>query len=411
VIDQIDENVRTRLQAAVAQHADAMIGFAQRAIQTRSLPGEEQELATLVKQEMERLGYDEVWIDRVGNVIGVLKGQGQGRSVQFNAHLDHVHEGDPALWPYPPYAGVIHDGVLYGRGACDVKGALAAQVYLVPVLRAAELLPRGDIVVAAVVLEELGGLGTQTLCQEVRTDVAVLGEPTRLELRHGHRGRLLIEVDFVGRSAHASMPEEGANPLFSLARFLLALEHLPMVTDPVLGPSSVAPTLLRVDQTSSNVTPAVVTLSLDWRNVPADTPEAAVERVQHLARECCQAGITAQVRLVQRSVRTYTGIEATVPPTRGFLLPADHLLVRGAQQVLQHVLGRAVPLGVWRFATDGGHLMHAGIPTIGFAPGDDRLAHTVHDQVSLAELRAGLLGYAALALHLSALEENEEARP
>ncbi|MBX6755162.1 MAG: peptidase dimerization protein, partial [Thermorudis peleae] len=90
MIDQIDENVRTRLQAAVAQHADAMIAFAQRAIQTRSLPGEEQELATLVKQEMERLGYDEVWIDRVGNVIGVLKGQGQGRSVQFNAHLDHV---------------------------------------------------------------------------------------------------------------------------------------------------------------------------------------------------------------------------------------------------------------------------------------------------------------------------------
>ncbi len=401
----LSEEIRRKLASAVAEHADAMVDFAQRAVRTRSLPGEEEAMARLLRAEMERLGYDDVWVDRAGNVVGLLRGTGGGKSVQFNSHIDHVHEGDPTLWPYPPYAGVIEDGVLYGRGASDVKGALAAQVYLVPVLRAAGLRPRGDVYVAGVVLEELGGFGTATLCQGLRTDYAVLGEATNLELRRGHRGRILIEVCFTGRSVHASAPERGANPHYALARFLLALESLPMRDDPDLGRSTVAPTLITTDQTSSNVTPGVLTLSLDWRNVPDEEPDDIVARVRELAEASLTPGVTADVRAVSRPVRSYTGLEAEMPPTRGFVLPAAHPLVRAAAATLGEVFRHEVPVGFWQFATDGGHLMRAGIATIGFAPAEERFAHTVHDQVSLEQLRQALLGNAALALTLPDAEE------
>ncbi|MER3487068.1 MAG: hypothetical protein C4345_14920, partial [Chloroflexota bacterium] len=200
-------------------------------IQTPSLPGDERAIAELMAQELRTLAYDDVWIDRAGNVIGVLRGRATGPSVQFNAHLDHVDVGDPALWPHPPYAAVIEGDTLFGRGASDVKGAMAAQVYLAPVLREAGLQPDGDVYVVGVVLEEVGGYGSEFLAQTMPTDAAVLAEATNNELRRGHRGRVFVRVSFTGLSAHASAPERAINPHYAIARFLLRLESLPMRTD------------------------------------------------------------------------------------------------------------------------------------------------------------------------------------
>src|SRR5215204_2370187 len=123
----------TALRTAVSRCSPGMIEFARRLIQTPSLPGEERAIAELTVNEMKRIGYDDVWTDRVGNVIGVVRGVGSGPTVQFNAHLDHVDVGDPSLWPYPPFEAVIEGDTLYGRAASDVKGAMATQVHLVPV--------------------------------------------------------------------------------------------------------------------------------------------------------------------------------------------------------------------------------------------------------------------------------------
>ncbi|MBX6341734.1 MAG: M20/M25/M40 family metallo-hydrolase [Thermomicrobiaceae bacterium] len=353
---------------------------------------------------MEGLGYDDVWVDDVGNVIGVYRGSGGGRTVQFNAHLDHVDAGDPALWPRPPFAGAIEGDVLYGRGASDVKGALAPQVYLVPVLRAAGLRPAGDVYVVGVVLEEVGGFGTAFLCETLPTDAAVLAEATGNQLRRGHRGRVPLEVTFVGRSVHASVPEAGANPHFALARFLTRLESLPMTPSATFGRSTVAPTLIRTDQTSANVTPGAITLTLDWRSVPGEEASEVAAWVRALAEESAGEGIAARVEVVERSVRSYTGREAEMPPTRGFEVPLDHPVLRAAAVALEAALARPVEIGVWGFATDGGHLMHHGIPTIGFSPCEERYAHTVHDQVSLPLMREALVGNAALALALTGIE-------
>ena len=308
------------LAAATAGHADAMVHFAQRLIQTPSLPGEEQDVAKLAADEMGQIGYDDVWIDRAGSVIGVIRGTSGGPSVQFNAHIDHVSPGDHALWSRPPFGGVIEGGILYGRAASDVKGAMATQVFLVPVLKEAGFQPVGDVYVVGVVLEEVGGLGSAILAKEMPTDFAVLAEATNNGLRRGHRGRTFVKVSFTGLSVHASAPERAHNPHYASARFLLALEDLPMVADPTFTGSSVAPTLANTDQVSGNVTPGIVDLYLDWRNVPGESHEDIIAKAHSFSQGGGGSGRRHQreVEVMGRPVTSYTGISELMPPTNGF---------------------------------------------------------------------------------------------
>jgi succinyl-diaminopimelate desuccinylase len=395
--------------AAVAARWEApMIAFAQRAIQTPSMSGEEQALARLLADELRALGYDDVWTDRVGNVIGVYRGSGSGRSVQFNSHIDHVSPGDHALWQRPPFGGVIEGDTLYGRAASDVKGAMAPQVYLVPVLRELGVRPTGDIYVVGVVLEEVGGLGTRTLCEEMPTTFAVLSEATNNQLRRGHRGRVGIRVSFTGLSVHASAPERGHNPHYALARFVQALERLELIKDATFGGSSMAPTLIATDQTSGNVTPGTLTLAVDWRNVPGESEADIVAQLEPLVRAAEIDGVRGELFIPQRPVRAYTGIEDVVPSTGGFVVAADDPLVMTAAAALERQLGGPIEVGTWTFATDGGHLSRFGIKTIGFSPGEERFAHTIHDQISLTKMRAALPGNVALALALPEIRDQTE---
>jgi succinyl-diaminopimelate desuccinylase len=390
------------IRSAAEKYYEPMIAFARESIRTKSLSGQEQEMANLLKGELEKLGYDEVWIDDAGNAIGRLSGSGSGKSVQFNSHIDHVHEGDPGLWPRPPYDGVIESDVLYGRAASDVKGGLAPQVYLLPVLRDAGLQPVGDVYITGVVLEEVGGFGTHHLCENTPTDLAVLSEASNNEIRRGHRGRNGVSVTFTGLSVHASAPSRGYNPHYAMARFLQKVEHLEMKPHSTFGGSSVAPTLIRSDQTSGNVTPGALTVLLDWRSIPGESYDEVKEVVTELAKSSETEGVTASIEVIMRPVETYTGMAAEMPPTRGYEVDADSSIVTAAIESLKTAFERDVPVGVWQFSTDGGHLNRFGIPTIGFSPCEEHFAHTIHDQVSLAKMREALTGNAVLALVLSA---------
>lgn len=385
----------------LTRHADAfqpeLTHFARLLIQTPSLPGQEQYIATIVQHEMERLGYDQVWRDEVGNIIGLLKGAGGGQSMLLNTHMDHVDVGDPSQWPYPPYSATLADGYIWGRGACDVKGALAVQVYAPAIARKAGIPLRGDVYMTAVVLEERGGWGAEHVVKNIKTDYAILGEATNNEIRIGHRGRMELLVRFIGHSVHASAPARGANPHYALARFLTKLPELRMVSDSTFGYSTVAPTLIHSDQTSGNVTPGELRLMLDWRNIPVEKTEQILAKVQKVLDTYAEPGVRAHVTLNQSRLQTYTGLSELRAVTHpGYALPTDHPFVTTARATLQSALESEVDLGSWMFATDGGHLMAAGIPTIGFGPGDENAAHTIHDRVATAQLREATVGYLAL---------------
>ena len=386
-----------RWKALAQADAEPLIAFAQRLVQTPSLPGQEAAVAGLVEQEMRRLGYDAVTVDPAGNVVGLIRGDA-GPLLMFNAHMDHVDPGDPSGWPHPPYGGAIVDGMLWGRGSVDMKGALAAMVYAGGLIKRHHLPLPGDLIVAAVVMEEGGGVGTHELLRHVRPALCVVGESSDGCVMRGHRGRTEFLARVVGCSVHASMPELGANPHYPMARFLTRLEALPMEAHPVFTGASVAPTLYRTDQSSPNVTPGEVRLTLDWRSLPGQRMEQIATQLEALLREGLTADFQAEVCVVQNRYVTYTGLMVELPASfPSFLLPTDHWLVQGAQRTLSRALDRAVATDVWRFATDGGQIAALGIPTVGFGPGNPKVVHTNHECIALSALVDALAGYTALA--------------
>ena len=415
--------LQQRLRAACPGRVSAVVDFCQRLIQTPSMPGAEGNIAALVQREMTLLGYDGVEVDAAGNVIGFVRG-GSGKTLMLNTHLDHVDVGNPDRWPLPPFSGAIHKDAIWGRGAMDIKGPLACQVHAPALLKAAGIEPAGDLYVTCTVMEEVGGIGAQLLAEQLRPDMAVVGEASRCQVARGHRGRVEIEVCFTGRGAHASIPDQAANPHYAVARFLQAVEAMPMVENETFGPATVAPTLYTSDQISRNVIPEQVTVVLDWRTVPEEGPERVLERVDALARETLallnetslnvsmkskkrvgnEAAFSVTSRIPTTNWKTYTGLEFVNPAIfPAFELGAEHALIQGARGALESVYDESVPIRTWRFATDGGHFMSAGIPTVGFGPGDDRLAHTTDEHISLDQMERGLLGNAALIAQLGRL--------
>lgn len=369
---------------------DRCVEFLQELIRTESPPGGEEEVAGLVREEMEDLGYDEVEVDDAGNVLGLVAGRGEAPSVTFNTHLDHVDAGDPEAWPHPPFGGEVHDGRVWGRGAVDIKGPLAAQVHGAGRLAAGDP-PPGDVWVTATVQEEVGGLGARHLADERDLGLVVVGEPSQNELRRGHRGRVELRVRVRGRSAHASAPERGANPLRVMGRFLAELEALDHPMSPDLGPSTLVPTRLTTDQESTNVIPGEARLTLDCRVVPGQTAGSVRERLAPLLERCLVLGTGGSVEIPRFERQSYTGMRMTMPADNpAFLLPADHPAVRSAVEVLDPHFDGEVPVDLWTFATDGGHFARAGATVVGLAPGEESLAHTVEESIAVGELERAL---------------------
>ena len=388
------------IQLVAQEQQTAMVAFAQQMVQIPSLSGQEQDIAAMISREMRNLDYDDVWTDGVGNVIGKIEG-GDGPTVLLNGHMDHVDPGPAEGWPYPPFSGKIVNDELWGRGSVDMKGPVACMIYAARLFKSLHLAPPGDILVTVPVMEEVGGLGTQYLTTQLEADVAICGEPSHNTLRRGHRGRVELEVTFKGRSAHASLPHLGVNPHYHVAEFLSHLPQLKMTEQEGVGISTVVPTLYATDQISPNVIPGEVKLTLDWRNVPAESPEAIVDRVQKLLDSLSNDN-QANVEISTTRLKTYTGIEENFPAVfPSFLLAEDDPIIKAAHTTLVDVLGRDDGVDIWRFATDGGHLMTAGIPTIGFGPGDETLAHTNQERISLAQMKEAVVAYAALILALA----------
>ncbi|MBP6015212.1 MAG: M20/M25/M40 family metallo-hydrolase [Candidatus Promineofilum sp.] len=374
-------------------HLGDCVAFAQRLIRTPSMTGAEAAVAAVVAGELERLGYDDVWGDAAGNIFGRLYGRDRSLpALVLNTHLDHVDPGDPALWPTPPFAAEIRDGRLIGRGACDIKGPMAVQVHSAAVLLAAGERPRRDMVFCGVVQEEIGGAGAIHWVENLDypVELVILGEPSSNALALGHRGIIQFWLTFHGRSAHASAPERADNPNYALAAFLSQLETAAagLRVHPVLGPTSVSPTIVQVDTTSGNVTPAWTRVLLDFR-----TSSESVNSLRALID-----------RLAGQYPHTLAYAEgmASSPLTdsdeliAGFFIPPDSPLVGRARAALERGMGRELVLTHYRFATDGRHMAPRGIPVLGYAPGDEQMAHTAGESIAIDQMLESLRGHVQL---------------
>lgn len=381
---------------------DNAISFARDLIRTPGLSGSEGAVAARVLDEFRALGYDDVWSDEVGNVFGRIRGRGEGPTVMLCSHLDVVDVGDPEGWEHPPFEGVIADGHLHGRGAMDIKGPLAIQTYAAA--RFVHDRPAGDLVVGHTVFEERGGWGIRHFLEhgDLRPDIIVIGEATDGDLCIGHRGRAEVLVELIGRAGHASAPERAINPLDGLGVVLAGLGDFAaqLPTDPILGASTAAPTRVETLPRSNNVIPDTARITLDWRVLPEVTAETAAPTVEDFLRKNVElpAGLELRVRLGTEHQRSYTGLEQERRVfTPGFLLDPVAPIVRAAAAAIHQATGREPAVRPWTFATDGGYACGVkGIPTLGFAPGKERFAHTDQERLDLEDAETVFNAYPTL---------------
>ena len=379
---------------------EAMVAFLQDMVRIPSFSTREQEMAERLAAEMERVGFHDVRLDRIGNVVGRI-GAGSGPVLLLNGHMDIVGPGDLSTWQHDPFGARIENGVLYGRGSSDMKGALAAMVYGAKTLIDRQVPLHGELYVVGVVQEEpCEGLGMRILIEEedVIPDYVILGEATGLQISRGQRGRIELEVTSRGRSCHASAPERGQNAIYSAARLIFGIEMLSsqLAHDRFLGSGTLAVTQIENTGGSRNVVPDTCSFVIDRRLTLGETEAKALAEIQSvLLRE----EVDATLEVSEYNSMSFTGYEAQQKCYYpAWALDRDHPLIRRVSKAIRSELGYRPEIGKWDFSTDGVYTMGvAGIPTLGFGPGQEKYAHTADERIRLSDVASAAQGYARIA--------------
>jgi len=366
-------------------------------VKIKSLSMHEREVQIELKRQMEEAGFDEVFIDGMGNVIGRI---GHGKKILgVDGHMDTVDLGAAQNWSFDPLGGVIQDGFVHGRGSVDQKGGPAAFVTSGRILK--ELGFDKDITVyftGSVIEEDCDGLCWKYIIEEdrIRPDMVIITEPTNLNLYRGQRGRMEMEVHFYGRSSHGSAPERGINAIYMASGVALGIEKLNerLAVDDFLGKGSVTITEIISGSPSLCAVSDYARLHLDRRLTAGETKETAVREIEWLIK-----GLNAKVELLNFSGTAYTGLEYGMEkyyPT--WMMPEEHEAVQKGIKAFRNLFGRKPVVDKWTFSTNG--IMTCGtygIPTIGFGPGNEVLAHAPDEKVPVSDLVAASAFYAACA--------------
>ena len=394
-----------RILEQARRHERNVAGFLRDLIAIKSVSSQEGEVIRRIEAEMAASGFDEIRIDPMGNILGRI---GSGPCVlALDAHVDTVDVGNPANWTVDPFKGDERDGVIYGRGACDMKGALASIVYGGRIIK--DLGLEGDCtlwVVGSVQEEDCDGLCWQYIVNEdkLRPEAVVIAEPTNLAVYRGHRGRMEIEVRTAGVSCHGSAPERGVNAVYKMAPIVADIERLNdrLGGEPFLGKGTVTIAEIRSTSPSLCAVADSATIHLDRRLAATDTLESAVREIEDLPGVKA-AG--AQVVVLDYAVPSWRGLTY---PTRKYyptwLLPEDHPLLQAGVGTYEQLFGETPEVGRWVFSTNGVAVMGMhGIPCIGFGPGNEVFAHMATEQIPVEHLVKASAWYAAFPLAYTAV--------
>ena len=377
------------------RHRDDVVRFLRDLVAIPAESCHEGPVITRIKAEMEKVGFDEIRVDRMGNILGRV-GSGT-RIVMFDAHTDTVGVGDPKEWTFDPYRGKVEDGFVYGRGASDQRAGMACMVYAAKLMKDLGLLDGVTVWMCGSVEEEdCDGIAWLYILREdgIAPDGIVLTEPTNLRVYRGHRGRMEMEVRVPGVSCHASAPERGVNPIYKATRIIQEVEALNpgLKDDAFLGKGTIAVTDIRALTPSVCAVPSSATFHLDRRLTAGETKESAVAQVKALP-----AMADAEVTVLQYRVKSWTGLEYGMEkyyPT--WVLPAEHPLVRAGVEAHRALFGRDPVVDKWTFSTNGVATMGImRVPTVGFGPGEEDVAHTARERVPIAHLVTATQMYAA----------------
>jgi putative selenium metabolism hydrolase len=362
-----------------------LIAFIQSLVRTKSLSGQEEAAIRLIESKMNALGYDEVIIDSMGNLLGRI-GQGD-KTILFDSHVDTVEVNDADKWDIPPFSGAVIDGRLRGRGSADMKSGAAASIYAAALARRLGLDSGKTIYVSCGVFEEdCDGENLKHMFNELnlKPDYVVICEPSDNKIALGHKGKAQISIKTHGVSAHGSAPEKGVNAIYEMSEIIQRVEK---ANTELMKKDGFKGTLVmsRISSTSAslNAVPSECEAYLDRRTVPGETEDAIRQEMDQLIRG---KNATWDVGTVYR--KSWTGMEIKYQPFHpAWNIDLDHALTRACIAAYAEIFGRQPAEYVyWDFSTDAVTPVSLGIPTIGFGPGDPKLAHMRNESCPINQI-------------------------
>jgi putative selenium metabolism hydrolase len=351
-----------------------------------------------IKEEMEKVGFDKIKIDPMGNILGYI---GCGNTlIAMDAHIDTVGIGNKDNWEFDPFEGYEDDELIGGRGASDQEGGMASMVYAGKIIK--DLGLEGDytlVVVGSVQEEDCDGLCWQYIIKESRLkpDFVVSTEPTDGGIYRGQRGRMEIKVEVKGVSAHGSAPERGDNAIFKMGRILGELEELHdrLKDDDFLGKGSLTVSEIFYTSPSRCAVADGCTISIDRRLTTGEDKELALDQIRDLPSVKTAKG---EVSMYTYESPSYTGL---VYPTDcyfpSWVMDENHTLTQVAAETYRSLFREEPRVDKWTFSTNGVSIMGMfGIPCIGFGPGKESEAHAPNEKTWKADLVRCAAFYAAM---------------
>lgn len=393
----------SQIRARVAEQREDILTFLRDLIAIPSYDSQILEVGKLAEAEMKKLGFDDVWWDRMGNVVGVI-GNGE-KKLLYDGHLDTVGVDDYEAVDFDPFVGKVEDGILFARGACDEKGSVPGMIYGLAIAKELGLLGGYTAYYYANMEEWNEGSAQQVLCEleGIKPDFVVIGEPTDMRVYRGQKGRVEFEITAKGRSAHGASNHLGDNAIYKLVPIIEAISTMQAEfnDDPFLGKGTITVTDMTVKTVSVNAVPHEATIYVDRRLTHGETWEGELKRMQALIGE--RDDITIRVPLYD--VPSYNGFSfplEKIYPT--WVTDVDHPLIQASLKTGEVLWGAMDAPHKWDFSTNGVYWAgKAGIPCVGFGPGDDQNAHTTRDQVKLDDVVRATEWFALLPAILTTL--------
>lgn len=355
------------------------------------IPGEscgEELVVKRIEEEMKKVGFDKVEIDKMGNILGYA---GTGETlIAFDAHIDTVGIGELSNWKFDPYEGYENDEEIGGRGTSDQLGGIVSAVYAVKLMKDNNLLSdKYTVLVTGTVQEEdCDGLCWQYIINEskIKPEFVVITEPTDGNIYRGQRGRMEIRVQVQGVSCHGSAPERGDNAIYKMAEIISEVKELNnrLKDDDFLGKGTLAVSEIFFNSPSRCAVADMCAISVDRRLTDGETYKLAIEEIKALPSV---SKYNAEVTMYKYDRPSYTDL---VYPTDCFfptwVIPSDHKATKAVVEAFKGMYGEP-KVDKWTFSTNGVSIMgREGIPCIGLGPGKEAQAHAPNEITWKADL-------------------------
>ncbi|UZR96596.1 YgeY family selenium metabolism-linked hydrolase [Chondrinema litorale] len=362
-----------------------LISFAQELVRIKSYSGQEELAIKLVEKKMKELGYEEVKIDSMGNVVGRIE-SGE-KIVMFDSHVDTVEVNDEDEWDFPPFGGNIVNGKLQGRGSVDMKSAAAASVFAAALAKNTEFIKDKTILVSCTVFEEdCDGENLKYLFKDldIKPNYMVICEPSGNLITLGHKGKAQIKIKTQGISAHGSAPDKGVNAVYEMAEIIQRVEKLNQTLPEINGAKgTIVLSKISSKSASLNAVPTECEIYLDRRMVLGETKEDIAKEMDKLI---VGKNATWEVGTLYRT--SWTGLEFSYDPLHpAWKIDENHELTQACVSAYKDNTGKTdVPFEFWDFSTNAVTPVSMGIPTIGFGPGEYKLAHMRNEQCEVSQI-------------------------